>query len=237
MQSDSSASSSVLSLPPRAILWDLDGTLVDSWRLGFDATQVILKENNIPIITEETYHACTRYATPDRLARHAGYLPGDPKHATEGERLGQAFDSLYVGMVTTETAGMFPGMERLIRDVTLPMGILTNACVAYAHAALRTNLGQDTTERLFPSIHGADTVPAPKPSAEGLLQICRELGMDPQHCVYVGDSPSDGHAAKAAGMQSIGVLWGSHPLESLAKAPFDVLCSTVQELKLALHHV
>ena len=56
----------------------------------------------------------------------------------------------------------------------------------------------------FRIMHGADDVPAPKPAPDGLLLCCRELGQDASQCVYVGDSPSDGLAARAAGMKSIG---------------------------------
>lgn len=45
------------------------------------------------------------------------------------------------------------------------------------------------------------------------------------------NSPSDALAAKASGMLAIGVLWGSHPAESLKEAPFDYLCKEVEDLK------
>lgn len=51
-----------------------------------------------------------------------------------------------------------------------------------------------------------------------MLQICKELDIDPSQCIYVGDSPSDGHAAAAAGMPSVGVTWGSHPEETVTPA-------------------
>jgi hypothetical protein len=44
-------------------------------------------------------------------------------------------------------------------------------------------------------------------------------------------SPSDAVAAKASGMLAIGVLWGSHPVESLKEAPFDYLCKDIAELR------
>ena len=81
----------------RGVIFDIDGTLADSWKLGFDATQVVLDNNNIPRITEELYHECTRYCTPDRLARHAGFLPSDGEQFKSiGEKLGREFDVRYV---------------------------------------------------------------------------------------------------------------------------------------------
>lgn len=78
------------------------------------------------------------------------------------------------------------------------------------------------------------SVPFPKPKPDGLLQVCQELGLKPAECVYVGDSPSDGVAAAAAGMPSIAVLWGSHPEENLRKAPFQYFCTTPSELQALL---
>jgi len=76
-------------------------------------------------------------------------------------------------------------------------------------------------------------VPLPKPKPDGLLQICRELNIAPTDCVYVGDSASDGQAATAAGMKSVGVTWGSHPKSSLLGS-FTLIVDTVNDLESAL---
>lgn len=221
--------STMPSFKTRAILFDIDGTLVDSWKLGFDATQVILRKHGIPPISEDAYHSCTIYATPDRLARHAGLDPSDDSFDAVGGRLAREFDDLYVNLVSTETASLFPGVGDLLssfpRDAKL--GALTNACVAYARSVLKTH----ELDGEFSSVRGADDVPAPKPSGDGLLACCEELGVRPEECVYVGDSPGDGLAARAAGMPAIGVLWGSHSLESLQSAPFEHICDNVDDLR------
>ncbi|CAB9509048.1 Phosphoglycolate phosphatase [Seminavis robusta] len=217
----------------QGVIFDIDGTLADSWKLGFDATQSVLTQNNIDPITEEEYHRCTRYCTPDRLARHAGLEPGDAEFEAVGERLGHEFDTLYIGLVSLETAAFFPGIHAFLENLPshLKLGALTNAAVAYAHAVFQVNLKNSERSVKFESVHGADDVPAPKPAADGLWLVCQELGVKPEDCVYVGDSPSDAMAAKNAGMPAIGVLWGSHSEQSLQKAPFDHLCRTVEELK------
>ena len=241
---------------PKAIVFDIDGTLADSWKLGYEATQVVLKNNGIPLIDEVTYHECTKFSTPQRLARHAGLEPmtfaasGDEIEQKAksietnnalfertGQKLAAEFDELYVGLVANETAGLFPGirgvLERIIScpSTVVKMGCLTNACVAYAHAVLEVNDDSDLClVKHCLSVHGADTVPAAKPEPDGLYQVCDELGVAPCDAVYVGDSPSDALAAHAAGMSSIGVTWGSHSEESLKKAPFDVYVSTPDEL-------
>ena len=72
-------------------------------------------------------------------------------------------------------------------------------------------------------------MPAAKPAADGLLMCCEKLGVSPHMCVYVGDSPSDGKAARAAGMHSVGVLWGAHREDSLVDY-FDTLVSDIRGL-------
>ena len=222
----------------KGIIFDIDGTLADSWKLGFDATVVVLKNNNIPTITEEIYHQGTRYSTPDRLARHAGLEPGDADYQEVGNRLGAEFDNLYVDLVDTQTAGFYKGIEQMLLDVpsTVSFGALTNACVDYAYAVFQANLPEGSPlEDRFLSIKGADNVPAPKPNPDGLYEVCKEMKLSPEDCVYIGDSPSDAAAADAAGMPSIGVMWGSHSEESLKKSKFTHLCSTVDELRMALN--
>jgi len=204
------------------------------------------------MITKELYHECTRYCTSDRLARHAGLFPENGEDFKRvGDQLAKEFDELYVGLVSKETAGFYDGVHDLILSLPtydeneskgVKLAALTNACVAYAHAVLKTNCPKLSDSNAqsnldggiynkFLSIHGADTVPKPKPDPSGLFQCCAEIGLDPNDCVYVGDSPSDALAAKAAGMIAIGVLWGSHPLETLKHAPFDYFCETVDELR------
>ena len=230
-------------------IFDIDGTLADSWKLGFDATQVVLKNRNIPLITEELYHECTRYCTPDRMARHAGLLPDNEDFSMVGQQLADEFDDLYVGLVSMETAGFYEGILDLLlslqsssgdKDGEIKLAALTNACVAYAHAVLKINCpklkNEDNTSdkgiyKSFSSIHGADTVAKPKPFPDGLFQCCEEISIPAEQCVYIGDSPSDAVAAKAAGMLAVGVLWGSHSLESLKNAPFDYMCESVDDLR------
>ena len=216
------------------ILFDIDGTLADSWKLGYDATNEVLKQNNIPVITEHVYHEHTRYCTPDRLARHAGLEPNDPNFDTIGQRLGDEFDNLYVGMVNQNTAPFYHGISDLLQGFpdTIKIGALTNACVEYAHAVLQSNNNESNSlYDQFETIHGADSVPKPKPAPDGLFQCCSEIGLSPNQCVYIGDGPGDAEAAKAAGMICIGVLWGSYPESKIRAAPFDHICSSVDELK------
>jgi phosphoglycolate phosphatase-like HAD superfamily hydrolase len=89
---------------PRAVLWDLDGTLCDSFRLAFGATQTVLAAHGHDPVSEAEYHACTRYATPERMARHVGVLPGDAAYEALSRTLGAEFDALYISQVRAARA-------------------------------------------------------------------------------------------------------------------------------------
>lgn len=216
---------------PRAILFDVDGTLSDSWKLGFTSTQQVLTRNGHREITEEEYHQGTKYSTPRRFAWHLTQNPEDPI----GVLLGQQFDDLYVNLVSPETTALYPGIVPMLTKLraqqggSIKIGALSNACGAYVKAVLDVN----ELKAFFDIGLGADEVPFPKPKPDGLLQICRTLSVAPSDCVYVGDSASDGQAAAAAGMRSVGVSWGSHPKSSLVGS-FSLLVDSVADLEATL---
>jgi phosphoglycolate phosphatase-like HAD superfamily hydrolase len=213
----------------RAIVWDVDGTLADTTDLGIASTNAVLAEASLPTISLEQYLHGTRYATPQRLAWHASGDIDDPR----GTKLGAAFDAHYIALVDDRTAGFFPDVQALVRRIASVDGkgqaVLSNACGEYARKVCDVN----DVMRHMASVVGADEVPAVKPSPLGLTQLCADAGWDAERCVYVGDSPSDGVAANAAGMMSVGCTWGAHDAEA-QRGKFDVLVDTVQELEALL---
>mmetsp|Transcript_3062 Transcript_3062/g.7644 ORF Transcript_3062/g.7644 Transcript_3062/m.7644 type:complete len:291 (+) Transcript_3062:127-999(+) len=219
---------------PRAVVFDIDGTLCNSFTLGYSATNTVLKRHGYQETSTDEYHQGTRFSTPDRLARHVGLCPerDGENFAEMGSKMGKEFDDLYIGLVDTSTAPLFDGIQELISDCArvTQVGALSNAAVAYVHKVLDVH----SLRASFSVLHGADDVPAPKPSPDGLLECCKDLQLqDPSTVVYVGDSPSDGLAARAAGMRSVGVTWGSHSKETLHPA-FDTVVDNVQELRTVL---
>ena len=224
-------------VPPfeAAVLWDVDGTLVESTKLAFDATNEVLQAQGREAVSVADYKIGCKYTTPERFNYHMGLETG----ATEGARLGQIFDDTYVARVSKDTAGLFDGMDGLLRSLSMnghPQGALSNACGAYVRAVMTANLlDEKPGERLaiMKVALGADEVAAAKPAADGLVACCEQLGVRACDAIYVGDSPSDGQAAKAAGMRSIGVLWGANPREKL-EGQFDVLAEDVRGLSKAL---
>lgn len=215
------------------ILWDVDGTLCDSYMLGFTSTNQILVRHGKASINEADYHAGTRFPTPQRLSWHVTGDPNDPI----GVLLGQEFDDLYVALVSAATAPVYPAIGSLLQALqtsnpTVKYGALSNACAGYVTAVLAAN----GLQGMFECSLGADTAPRPKPFGDGLLHMCNTMRLDPKRCVYVGDSPTDGQAARAAGMAGLGVTWGSHSKQSLMDS-FDNTVDSVKDLLAALQEL
>lgn len=263
------------------VIFDIDGTLADSWNLGYQATRTVLAgfygnehtPQTYPLTAEE-YHFGCRYTTPERLARHVGLYPEHPSFLLVGNELGRLFDEYYVQLVDKSTAGFYGGIGDLLAKlhrgemsrstgmgrggggtkIGVKLGALTNACVEYAHAVLKANCPRECSSDVslslssfvdvedvsiyhrFSSIHGANSVPRPKPYGDGILQCCEEMGLPPSRVIYVGDAPTDARAAVDARCRAaIGVLWGSNDEECLKQeAGFTTLCRDVEELGRAI---
>jgi phosphoglycolate phosphatase-like HAD superfamily hydrolase len=219
----------------KAVLWDVDGTLADSYLLGYACTLKILEKNSITPISEEIYHHATKYTTPARMAWHATGN-ADP-NSIFGIRLGQEFDDLYIKQVSVETAPFYSGIHDLLSSLIneyngLRFGAISNACSEYVKAVLEVNQVSDQ----FQVMIGADQVAVGKPSPLGLIHCSKHLDIPHTHCIYVGDSPTDGQAATAAGMVSVGVTWGSYSLETI-DGHFTHIVTTVDDLVIKLREL
>ena len=212
------------------ILWDLDGTLVDSSDLCRSASNVVLQKHGFRgELSKEQYHEGSKYITSRRMAFHAVGNPDDPI----GLQLGADFDAFYIDMVTPTTVPLFPGLRAVLNNISnddsIGHGVLSNACGTYVRAVCSAHKLSST----FSCIYGSDDVPAPKPNPDGLLTCSRNIEVDVDFCVYIGDSKSDGLAARAAGMKSVYVSWG-HPFSESVASAFDYRASTVEELCLVV---
>ena len=186
---------------PRALLLDLDGTLLDT---APDMTRAL----------NRLRHAEGLEALPpDQVRPHVSHgaarlvrLGFGDVAATEFERLRQRFLQLYSEKLADQTrvfSGFEVVFERLL-EVGVPWGVVTNK-PGWLTAPLMAELG---IERLAACIVSGDTVPERKPHPLPLQHAATLLGIEPARCLYVGDAERDIIAGRAAGMGTLIAGWG-----------------------------
>ena len=207
-------------LNPRGILFDLDGTLVDTSRditANLNRAFVSLGYQHLPhetILSHVGYGA--HYLVQQCLQIHQPEIKVEEKLVTE---LWEQFRAFYREHIIDE-AQPYPGVLPFLKQEKRPMGVISNKPEEFVQAVLRElNLLQ-----YFKFAWGRDTLPVSKPDPEVIRYGVHELGFDQAADVaMVGDSPVDTRAAKGAGAISIALSYGFSPLKELEAEKPDYL--------------
>ena len=186
----------------QTVLFDLDGTLVDSAPDLAGAANELRQEHGHPALPYESLRPMVGAGARGMVGLAFGVKPGDAGY----EDLKARFLALYAQRLlrsTTVFEGVWPLLDRLEQH-GLGWGIVTNK--AY-HLALAVSEGVGLHPRAGVLI-GGDSTPFAKPHPEPLLEACRRLQADPATCAYVGDDLRDIQAGRAAGMATLAAGWG-----------------------------
>jgi phosphoglycolate phosphatase len=203
----------------RAIIFDLDGTLVDSLDDIADALIAALGEHG--------------YATPDRavvrtwIGGGARSLVARAVAADQVDDVVPSFLAHYLAKPVVHTRlydGLAPVLDRLAQHATL--AVLSNKPHDLTVAICARLLAP------WPFLHvaGARDGVAMKPNAAPALAVAAALGIAPAACILVGDAPTDIACAHAAGMSAAGVAWGYRPRAELVAAAPKYLADTPADL-------
>ena len=186
----------------QAILFDLDGTLVDSAPdLGAAANKMRVDRALHPLPLS-SYRAMAGAGARGMIDVAFGFTPEHPDFLA----LREEFFKNYEQCLTERTCA-FEGVPELIGHlvaVGLPWGVVTNKSARFTDPLTRTM-------PLFKSartIVSGDTTPHAKPHPAPLLEAAQQLGIDPVRCVYVGDDERDVVAGLAAGMGTVAATYG-----------------------------
>ncbi|HEY1089497.1 MAG TPA: phosphoglycolate phosphatase [Burkholderiaceae bacterium] len=184
------------------MLFDLDGTLIDSAPDLAGATNEMLSLRGLPALPLAALRTHAGSGARGMLGAAFACKPGD----AEFESLKAEWFERYEPRLLRETRA-FDGIAELLDAIAardLHFGIVTNKAERYAHPVCE---GLGLSARAG-TIVGGDSTPHRKPHPAPLLEAARRLGIEPAHCVFVGDDHRDVQAGKAAGMATIAVRWG-----------------------------
>ena len=207
-----------------AVLFDLDGTLIDT---ALDMVGVLLEqlrdEGHDPI-EYELARSNVSYGSAG-LINLAFPNVSDEEH----ERLRTEYLDRYEEAVCVDSA-LFPGLENLLdifQEAAIPWGIVTNKPTRMTVPLLDA---LNLSSRAACMISG-DTISERKPDPAPMLLACEHTGIAPQQTVYVGDAARDIEAGKAAGMFTIAASYGYIPANEDPRAwGADIIAKDTEEL-------
>ncbi|MEW6707929.1 MAG: HAD-IA family hydrolase [Pseudomonadota bacterium] len=186
----------------RALLFDLDGTLIDSAPDLAAAANWLRGQHGLDELPYEALRPMVGAGARGMVGAAFGIGPGEPGF----EALRDRFLARYAEVLLERTA-LFGDMAPLLQALEaqrLPWGVVTNKASRFTEPVLR-GLGLD---RRAAVVICGDTTPHSKPHPEPLLEAARRLGVEPGACAYVGDDLRDMQAGRAAGMVTLAAGWG-----------------------------
>jgi phosphoglycolate phosphatase len=216
-----------LFMPYRAVIFDLDGTLLDTIEDLADSMNAALARMGHPartlaeckLLVGDGLETYVRRALPPAAAE-------DPRERT---RLQELMSKEYAERNSRKTRP-YPGIPELLDALTIrriPMAVLSNK----PHDSTLVVVRHYFPRWRFNPVYGAREEVPVKPDPAGALEIAALLGIAPADIAYVGDTNTDMRTAAAAGMFPVGVLWGFRTAEELRangarillEAPLDLL--------------
>lgn len=216
---------------PRALLFDLDGTLVHSLPDLADAVDDMLASYGLPALGEPTLSTMIGNGSHKLIERAlaASRWCGAPAHSTELlAEAHQRFLQRYRQQLCRRSR-LCPGVAAqlpLLQEAGIALAVVTNKPTEFVLPLLRA-LG---IAEYFVLLLGGDSLPEKKPSALPLLHACGQLGVAIDDAIMVGDSCTDIEAARAAGMRVVAVSYGYNHGEPVADAGPDALLDTLSQL-------
>ena len=207
------------------LIFDLDGTLVDSLPGIAAALNAVMAEEGFPTHPEEAVRDFIGNGLETTVRRACPEDTGD----SQVTRLVDAFRGFYADTWIAGTRP-YPGISGLLAELHakgVPLAVLSNK----SHAFTEQMAAEIFPEIPFAAVLGLRPGMPPKPDAGGALEIARSLGMEPHQCCIIGDSTMDIETAKHAGMRSCAITWGYHDATRLIAAAPDSVVAEVDALR------
>lgn len=222
------ASETMLSQPIRAVLFDLDGTLIDTLPDLHAAACAMLNDLGRPPLPLESIRAYVGRGIPNLIKRvlanslHVAEDPNPPPpEAVASYRRHYAHEN---GRNAKVYPGVLEGLA-LLRAQGVPLGVVTNK----ADTFIQPLLEQTGLSGYFEVLVGGDRLPKVKPDPMPLVWACGRLGVSPAETLFIGDSINDALAARAAGCPVFLLPYGYNEDRDVHELDCDAIVESVRD--------
>lgn len=209
-----------------AVVFDLDGTLLDTLDDILDGVNHVFQQEGLPPESRDEVRLAVGRGVEHLVRKLLPQRSGDEEYV---ERLSGMIRETYSEKGPVKTRP-YPGIPRLIRKLTgqgIPLAVLTNKPHPSALKSVEMHFG----EECFSVVSGAGEGRPMKPSPGSAEQVLNKLGVPPGRIFMVGDSDVDMDTAITSGMVPVGVSWGyrdtnlllHHGAEHIATEPYEIL--------------
>jgi phosphoglycolate phosphatase len=209
----------------RAVIFDLDGTLLDTIGDIVHAANRVLRSEGYPEHSEPEFKEMVGDGIHELVAR---MLPESDRKPERVLEVLQKLEEEY-GRSWADHSTPFPGISLMLNELARRgsnMAILSNKPHSFTILMVEHLL----SEWRFNPVWGVGSQTPKKPNPTGALAIAEQWGCQPCECYFVGDSEPDIRTAKAAGMISVAVAWGFRSQERLKQENPDYLITEPMEL-------
>jgi phosphoglycolate phosphatase len=213
----------------KLVIFDIDGTLVDSQHLICGAVHQVYDRHGLPKPARERVLALVGLSLPDTFTRLADGAAHPIEAMVESYR--EAFSTLRAQPNSMEP--LYPGAEQALLRLAKRDDIVLGIATGKSMRGIEVVLGHYRLLPHFTTIQCADTAPS-KPDPGMVLNALRQTAVAADNAVLIGDSIYDMQMAKAAGVRAIGVAWGYHPPADLTAAGADAIVQDYVGLDTAL---
>ena len=217
----------------KLIIFDCDGTLVDSQHMICAAMQQAYEAHHLTVPPREHLLAIVGLSLPDAFRRLAERAGAGDDHPVEG--LVTCYRAAFADLRQSDNhlEPLYPGAREALDALAARSDTVLGIATGKSQRGVRAVLGRHGLAERFVTIQTSDDAPS-KPHPGMVLAAMRATGVAPRDTVVVGDTVFDLDMARAAGVRAIAVAWGYHSVEALVAAGADAMIGDFSELVPAL---
>ena len=219
-----------MTLPRTLIIFDCDGTLVDSQHLIAEAMRLAFVDADLISPDRASIIRTVGLSVPEALACLA-----PEQHLEMREELARSYRQWYLNLRQQPQMQepMFQGAASLLFDLAAKDGVTVGVATGKSLRGVMRMIDHNNLNGIFATIQTADNAPS-KPNPAMLLQAMEETGASPETTIMIGDTSYDMIMAACANVDGIGVSWGYHTIAELKKAGAQKIVRSFGALRQAL---